>query len=273
MYNTIVCLIAQTNRLFNPEALQIIQVNSANYRRRSTGATGNGTAPNGIRSLQSESENGGIPRNVKKVAHSNKLNRSTMKTLQAMGHFDASGGVDKVLEGDEEEEETKDSEGKSQPHASDDGRKSERRSAHDPSEEGEDTFSLKPGPTFTNTGRGSMTREPSVSQNINYGDIYRGTSKDLDISGSSDQPLTPTARPSLLAGSSTYNLTSNPLAMANADGDGDGLQENRASLTARASFGADKGKPAARRTSVTMSGLGKTQQPINLKGRRKSVVK
>ena len=227
-----------------------------------------------MRSLQSESENGGIARNAKKVAHSNKLNRSTMKTLQAMSHFDASGGVDKVLEGDEDEEDNKDSEGKSQPHASDDGRKSERKSAHDPSEEGEDTFSLKPGPTFSSTGRGSMSREPSVSQNINYGDIYRGTSKDLDISGSSDQPLTPTARPSLLAGSSTYNLTSNPLAMANMDGDGEVRQsENRSNLTSRASFGADKDKPAARRTSVTMTGLGKTQQPINLKGRRKSVVK
>lgn len=268
LYNTVVCLVAQTNRLFNPEALQIIQINSASFRRKNASIMG-ASGSLGMRSLQQENDANGGARNAKKVAHSNKLNHSTMKTLQAMGHFDASGGVEKVLE-DEEHDNTRFEDG-----ISDAGKKLEKRSAM--SEEADDTFAVdKPTPSFNSSGRGSMSREASVSQNINYGDIYRGASKDLDISsGTTATPTTPTARPSLFAGSSTYNLTSNPLAMAAKDDDDDDGElgpSERPSMSNRNSLtGADK--PAARRTSVTMAGLGKTQQPINIKGRRKSVVK
>jgi hypothetical protein len=275
LYSALVCLFAQANKLFNPEALQIIQISSANFKRKKASTTPSA----GMRAFQ-EADATGISKNAKKVAHTNKLNHSTMKTLAAMGHFDAAAGVDQVLEGGEGDQQggdrSSDGVGRSpRLPVSEEGGKSEKRSAIS-SEEGADTFSQKPLPTFTPV---KHSRDPSLSQNIDYGQIYRGASKELDIS---DEVMSPGARPSLLAmGSSSYKLTANPLSRQRevSIGGGDGEEDRPpimltapgVSTTSRSSM--DSGSGAARRTSVTMAGIGKTQQPINIKGRRKSVIK
>lgn len=270
LYNTIVCLIAQTNKAFNHEALQIIQISSAAFRRKKASTMANA---GGMASTQQDANNIGMSKNPKKVAHSNKLNHSTMKTLAAMGHFDTGANVDRLLDGDTGDDDVRDSDGRSLPHVSDDGKKSERKSVKDDGSDIDDgdCFADKPMPAFNNSGRGSLSREASVSQNIDYGQIYRGTSKDLDISSGTNSLDAPT-RPSLTAGSSTYNLTSNPLSLASYSADTED-SGNRVNMLSKTSLTGTENKPATRRTSVTMAGIGKTQQPINIKGRRKSVVK
>lgn len=274
-YNAIVCMVAQTNKIFNPEALQIIQISSANLRKKKSSMLSPGVSQSGgMRSLQSESDVSGTAMNrpSKKVAQANKLNHSTMKTLAAMGHFDASAGVEKILENHDEDDGDRGSEGKSQTiPVSEDGKKpeSKKTSVLDDEEEEEqaDTFTSRISHTFSAPRPSGMKREASA-QIMDMGDIYRGKSKEFE----NESAQSPSARPSLLAmGSSSYNLTSNPLAMVQAADEADDDLQPRASLTGRNSMTGTE--PKVRRTSVTMAGIGKTQQPINLKGRRKSVVK
>jgi hypothetical protein len=257
LYSAIVCLIAQTNKLFNPEALQIIQVSSASYRRRKAAALG---GPGATRSPQQDAEILGTSKATKKMTHTNKLNHSTMKTLEAMGHFSTdAGNMDQLLGGEEGGEMGS----RERTHTeSDDGRKSDRKSDLC----SEDSFSAKPLPTFPN-GRTSLKKDASVSQDMDYGKIYRGSSKEeIDIAASSNSPAEAAgARPSILMmGSSTYSLTANPLAQPPTGEEG---------MTRETSTNSTKAPTPSRRTSLTMAGIGKTQTPINIKSRRKSVIK
>jgi hypothetical protein len=278
-YNSLICLLGRCNDKFSAEALSMVKIQSDQAKRKRNLVTNS----NGEKT-EKEKDNNNLK--SKKPVQPNKLNHSTLNTLETMGAFSKGTNLEKLIEEENDDHAGSEERSQSQLNLNDkesgtgfdeDGRESIAKKSvrggsvvdEQSSEfgEGRETFSHRVSSTFTSGPPKQGLKREQSAQIVDFGDIYHSRSMG---SREIDETLSP-SRPE--SRKSNFDLQSNPLtAQRNSitGGDEDSAPPRRSSITSRTSLTGGDGR--VRRTSVTMAGLA-NQQPINTKGRRKSVVK